>query len=348
MAVLEQQRAYRGAVINRAPAPLLLGWPGMATNLSGSILRGRSFAGTRMRHASLAGADLRGADLTGADLRGADLSRMRGGLSRRWTVLVMFVAFSLLVGIGALAGAAGSNVHQAIASAEPPRRAMGILVAAALSIFLVLGIWRGLRWATRHVLPLAAALCAAAGLWLTLSGAGAGTVELAVMGFLPLVVAMVAVSALARVMAGATGSYFFFAVVAGSGAMTGRALGGGVAALAIAIAAMLMARQTRRRQDVFPLLARVSAVIACHGGTRLCDADLTGANLAGAHLVGCDFRGARLVGTHFDAAEIHLCRFGGAANRPPLVEVGDPRSEQEIGAERDGVAALARGVEPER
>ena len=94
--------------------------------------------------------------------------------------------------------------------------------------------------------------------------------------------------------------------------------------------------------------ARVSAAIACHGGTRLCGADLTGASLAGAHLVGCDFRGARLVGAQFAGADIRLCRFGSAANTPPLVEVGDPGSEQEVGAERDGVAALARRVEPER
>ena len=319
----------------------------MATNLSGSILRGRSLAGTRMPHGSLAGADLRGADLTGANLRGADLSQMRGGLSRRWTVLVLLGTFLLLVAIGALAGAAGSILHQAIASADPPRQAMGILVAAALGMFLVVAIWRGLRWATRHALPLAAALCAAGGLWLILSGAGAGTVALAVTGFVPLVVAMVAVSVLARVMAGTSGGFFFFAVVAGAGAMSGRALGGGVAALVIAIAAMLMARRARRREDAFPTLARAIAAIACRGGTRLCDADLTGASLAGARLVGCDFRGARLVGAHFDGAEIRLCRFGSAANTPPLVEVADPGSEEEIGAERDRVAALARGVEPE-
>ena len=46
---------------------------------------------------NLAGADLRGADLTGADLRGADLSHMRGGLSRRWTLLLLLGTFLLLL-----------------------------------------------------------------------------------------------------------------------------------------------------------------------------------------------------------------------------------------------------------
>ena len=295
----------------------------------------------------LRGADLRGVDLTGARLRGADLSRMRGGLTRRWTVLVLLGTFLLLGGIGALAGVAGSALHEAIATGDSPRRAMGILLAAMLAVFLVAGIWKGLRWATRHLLPLTAALAATAGLWLMLSGAGAGPVALAVVGFLPLVAAILVLGELARALAAISGGFFFFAVVAGAGAMTGSFSGGGVAALTIAIGAMLMARRTRRRRDGFPMLARMSAAVACHGGTRLRDADLTGASLAGAHLVGCDFRGARLVGAHFEGAEIHLCRFGSAANTPPLVEVADPGSEEEIGAERDRVAALPRGVEPE-
>jgi len=299
----------------------------VAVDLSGSDLRGRSFAGASLPFSSLAGADLRGTDLTGADLRGADLSRIRAGMSRGWTAVVVLGALALSVGIGALSGLAGQILHQAIASDDLRHRAVGLLVAAALVAFLLVGIWKGLRVAARSVLPAATAIALVAGIAGVVSGLGTGAGALAVLAFLLLVAAIEAVSVLARAVAGTAGA-IYFVVVALAGALTGRVLGGGLAALAIAIGAMVMARRAPGHRDAFPLMTRLSAAIACRRGTRLRDADLTGARFDGAHLVACDLRGARLAGASFAGAEIRLCRFGagrgGQVSSPPPEVAGRP------------------------
>jgi hypothetical protein len=278
-------------------------------------LRGRRFVGARMPLASLSGADLRGADLSGADLRGADLSRIRAGMSRPWTALVVVGSLVLSVAIGAFSGIAGRLLHQLIASGDPRRRIVGLFVAAVVVVLLVIGVWKGLRFATRNVLPAAAALAVAAGTIAILRGAGTGAGALAVLAFLLLIAAIIGLSVLARVLAGAAGG-ILFTIVAVAGALAGRALDGGLVAAAIAIGAMLMARRSRTRKDEFPLAARVTEAIVCRGGTRLRGADLTGASLSAAHLVACDFRGARLAGARFDGADLRLCRFDDDAQHP--------------------------------
>src|SRR5690606_282371 len=140
------------------------------------------------------------------------------------------------------------------------------------------------------------------------AGAGTGAGALAAVAFVMLAAAIVTVSVLARAAAGIAGT-LYFAVVAISGGLIGRALGGGVAALAVAIGAMLMARRSSARAHDFPFMSRWSTALACRGGTRFRDADLSGAHFDGASVVASDFRGARLEGTSFDGAVIRLCRF---------------------------------------
>lgn len=268
----------------------------------------------------MSGADLRGADFSGADLHGADLSRARLGMSLAWAALVVALALAMSLAIGAVSGVAGRFLHALIASDDAKHRIVGIFVAVSLLVFLGAGIWKGLRWATRLVLPAVAAVGVAVGLIAVIAGAGTGAAALAAVAFVMLAAAIVTVSVLARAAAGIAGT-LYFAVVAISGALIGRALGGGVAALAVAIGAMLMARRSARTHD-FPLLSRLSTLLACRGGTRFRDADLSGAHFDGARVVATDFRGARLEGASFDGAEIRLCQFDRAA------EPGGGRAQQ--------------------
>lgn len=279
----------------------------MPADLSGSPLRRRSLARAKLAFASISASDLRGVDFSGADLHGADLSRARLGMSHGWTALVVLAALALSLAVGALAGVAGRFLHELIASDDVRHRIVGIFVAVSLLVFLVAGIWKGLRLATRVILPLIAAVCIAVGLIIVISGAGTGAGALAAVAFVLLAAAIVTVSVLARAAAGITGA-LFFAVVAISGALIGRALGGGLAAFAVAIGAMLMARRSAKTH-AFPILARWSTALACRGGTRFRDADLSGAHFDGARVVASDFRGARLEGASFEGAEIRLCRF---------------------------------------
>ena len=288
----------------------------MRTDLSDLDLRGRSLAAARLPLASLAGSDLRGADFSGADLRGADFSRVRAGMSRWWTAVLVFASLILSIGVGALSGIAGNFLHELATSDDLRRRALGVFVAGGLLVYLLVGIWKGLRVATGNVLPVMAALAVAAGIVGAVGGTGSLVGALAVVAFVFLSAASVVLSVLARAVAGTAGVWLF-ALVALSGAVTGRAPGGGLAALAVAIGAMLMARRAAIMQDDFPRMARISTALACRHGTRFRDADLTGACFEGAVLVACDFRGAELAGARFAGARIRLCRFA-QPKRPVL------------------------------
>ena len=294
----------------------------MRTDLSDLDLRGHSFVGAHLPLTSLARADLRGADFTRADLRGADLTGVRSGMSRGWTALVVLASLALSIGIGAMSGIAGNLLHQLIASDDGRRRAIGVVVAIALLAYLVVGMWRGLRFATVTVLPVVAGLAVVVAMAVIVRGVGTGVGALAIIAFMLLAAAIVVLSVLARAVAGTT-SAVFFVIVAMSGALTGRALGGGLTALAVAVGAMVMARRSAKEQDDFPLMTRISTAIACRGGTRFRSSSLTGAHFEGASLVACDFRGAELAGAGFAGARVRLCRFDERV-RPPGSGGGRP------------------------
>lgn len=280
----------------------------MGEELSHANLRGRSFAASELPLANLAGSDLRGADFTGADLRGADFSRALCGMERGWMLLVGLGALALSVAIGMVSGWAGGVVHDLIASDEVRPRLVGVFIAATVAVFLILGSWRGLRRATFTVLPVAGAVAIAAGIVGILSGIGTGAGALAIVGFLLMAFAIVALAVLARAMAGII-SQLAFVVVAIAGGLTGGAMGGGFAAAAIAIGAMVMARRSSRKEMLFPTVARLCAAIACRHGSHFRDAELSGALFDDARLVACDFRGARLDNAHLDRTATRLCRF---------------------------------------
>jgi hypothetical protein len=280
-----------------------------------SDLRGRRFTGARLASVSLAGRDLRGADFTDADLRGADLSQVRTGMSRGWAALLVVGSLALSIALGAVVGACARFLHAMFTSDDVRLRLVVVFVVAAVLAFLIAGIWKGLRFATRHVLPVAAALAIAAGAIGAISGIGTGTGGLLGLVFLALAAVIVALSVLARATAGTTGG-LPFAIVAIAGGLAGGATGGGLIAAAVAIGAMLMARRSGHIEAAFPLLSRLTIAVASRGGTRFRGANLAGANLADARLVACDFRGANLRGARLDRATVRLCRFDPVA-RPP-------------------------------
>jgi hypothetical protein len=272
-----------------------------------SNVRGRSFAGAQLASAALAGEDVRGTDFTGADLHDADLSNIRAGMSRGWATWIILGSLVISIALGVLIGACARYLGTMFTSGDVRARMAALYVISALLVFLVAGIWKGLRYATYQVLPVTAALAVAAALSAVVSGAGTGLVALLTIVFLALAAVVVTLAVLVRATAGTAGK-LAFALVAISGALAAGAAGGGVFATAIAISAMVMARRSARIEALYPGLARATAAIACRGGTRFRDADLRGANFDHARLFACDFRGAKLDGAHLDHATMQLCR----------------------------------------
>jgi len=287
----------------------------MGTQLSSSDVRGRSLAHAQLAAASLTGSDLRGTDLSGADLHGADLSRIRSGMSRGWAAVVFGGSLVLSIGLGVIIGLCVRYLTAMYASTDQRSQIVALFVVSSLLVFLVAGIWRGLLFATRNVLPVTAALAIAMGGIAVITGTGTGIGVLVGLTYLALASVVVALSVLVRAAAGTVGK-LVFAAVAIAGALAGGAVGGGVLATAIALSAMLMARRSAKLEAAYPFLARTTAAIASRGGTRFRNANLEGANLEQARLVACDFRGARLAGARFDHATVRLCRFDPAFTIP--------------------------------
>lgn len=275
-----------------------------------SNVRGRSLAGAGLAAVTLAGEDLRGTDFTGADLHDADLSNVRAGMSPRWEAWIVLGSLAVSIALGVLIGVCARYLATIITTSGDVRARMaGLYVGSALLVFLVAGIWKGLRYATNTVLPVIVAIAIAAALTAVITGTGTGLVALVTAVFVALAVVLVALAALVRAMAGTVGT-LAFVLVALSGALAAGIAGGGWLATAIAIGAMLMARRSEHIESLYPGLARATAAIACRGGTRFRDADLRGARFANARLVACDFRGAKLDGAQLDHATMRLCRMG--------------------------------------
>ena len=278
---------------------------------------GRCLREARLSSASLAGIDLRGVDLTGADLHGADLSRIRSGMSRYWAALLVTGSLLLSIALGAITGICAHALQSMYASDDVRRRFVAMFVVAALLVFLAGGIWRGVEFASRNVLPVTAALAIAAGQIAVISGTGTGIGGLIAMVFLALAAAIVVLSVVVRAIAGSVGK-LVFSIVAIAGGLAGGAMGGGLTAAAAAIGAMLMARRSASLKAAFPVLARTITAIASPGGTRFRNANLAGANLTEAQLVACDFRGANLANTRFDRVTVRLCRFDPGVTLPTV------------------------------
>jgi hypothetical protein len=119
---------------------------------------------------------------------------------------------------------------------------------------------------------------------------------------------LLAVGAVARATAGASGPLLFF-VVAVSGALVGREFGGGLVALGMGMASMLVGRRVLSDQASAPIISRISLAIVCAGGTSFRGADLRAAKLDGVRFDGCDFRAANLDGAHLSRARPCLAAF---------------------------------------
>lgn len=260
--------------------------------------------------ADLSARDLRGLDFSNADLRDANLSKVRTGLDPGWTFVMLMASLSISVLLGVATGIAGNRLSRLLVSNDLRIRVVALLLSAELLVFLVLSVWKGLRFAVRFVLiPSAAIAIALSVVGASLGGTGVGGIVM--LTFTVMLFAVIALGALSRAVAGASGTVLFV-VVAMSGALVGNALGGGLAAAAVAIGALLLGRRSLANAPESPQLARWTRLIACAPGTSFRNADLRGARLDGARLHCTDLRGAKLDGATLHGTALSMCELDDA------------------------------------
>jgi hypothetical protein len=284
------------------------------SDYSGKNLCRQSFAQKHLAHAVFKTADLRGTDFSGADLQGADFSGARLGMKRSWVAVIVLLALTVSVLIGAASGMLGRQLRALILN--PESRPIGIILAISAVAFLVSAAWIGIGRATRTVLVPFVVTSAALALGFIIAGLGTGKNALTIFLFAVACFALVGLGALARVVGGTAGM-ICFVIIALAGAVFGGLLGGGLLATAIAVTSMLIGRRALKADTHYAQLQTMSNTIACAGGTHFRGADLSGADFSSAKLISCDFRGATLAGARFDRAQSKYCLFDRDIDAPP-------------------------------
>ena len=258
---------------------------------SGKSLCRSSFVNEDLSFANFAGSDIRGADFTGADLSGADFSNAKTGIPLQEKALIFIGALIVSMMAGYIAMLAGETVQRMLASEDKWVRFSGIIAVVTIIIFMLLAVWRGGRNAIRHLgIPILVVSVTLAILsYVSGIGTGKGMIYLALSFFL--VIIMFIVGTLARAAAG-TLSNILFIVVALSGGMFARSVGGGIGTLIMAIACMQISKRALSGAKGFEWLRKMASQITSKFGTSFRNTKLANARFSGTKILNADFSGA--------------------------------------------------------
>jgi hypothetical protein len=270
---------------------------GMAKNQSRKDLQKTSYQNQVLANANFSNSDLRGADFSGADLTGADFTNVRTGITVAGAILIFFIALGVSLLSGYVAMLAGRTVQTMLASKDQYQRIAGIITIVIVLLFIIYYYLRGGTNAIRHLtLPVVIA-AATLGIIAYVSGLGTGMGMLYLVCAVLLVAVMFIVGTIARTAAGAL-SNILFIVVALSGGMFGKSVGGGIGTVVMAISCAMISKKALSGAKGFDTLARVATLITRKFGTSFRNAKLTGANFSQSKIRNADF-------THADISSVN-------------------------------------------
>lgn len=260
-------------------------------NYSNKDLQKNSFRDQQLASADFSGSDLRGTDFSGADLRLANFSHARTGITQRIKVGVFACAFVISVFSGYVSTHAGHTVEAMLSSDQQRIRYAGIASLVIIGIFILHSIWKGPGNAIyKFILP-ALATALAVGLISHFSGAGNGIAILYLIAALLLAVIMFLTAIVAKTAIGSLSS-ILYTIVAITGGIFAKSGGGGIAALIMAIATMLVCRRTSKGIAGFQHFQKINFFLTRKFGTSFRNCKLQGATFTGSRLQNCDFSNA--------------------------------------------------------
>lgn len=251
----------------------------LAADYSHKNFQKASFRNEDLANGNFTGSDLRGADFSGSNLTGADFTKARTGITPANTVLIFLVALVVSITSGYLAMLTGRTIEGMLAANDSKIRASGILAIVLNLFFIVFAWWRGGRSTIKHLILPAIILALAMGIVGKLSGLGSGLGGLYLSLSFVLLLIMFIVGTIARTAAG-TISNILFVVVAISGALFSKSLGGGIATTVMAIACALISKRALSSTKGFDFLQKISCSITKTFGTSFRNSTLTGANFS--------------------------------------------------------------------
>lgn len=274
----------------------------MAKEYSNKNLQKASFRNEDLSNASFVDSDLRGVDFSGANLTGANFTQSRTGITPLNTIMILLIALMVSLLSGYIAALTGQTVQSMLASEDSKIRTAGIATIVIILLFILYYYWKGGGNAISHLIIPAVALAAVIGIIAYISGLGTGVGMLYLILSLLLTVVMFIVGTIARAAAG-TLSNILFTIVALSGGIFGKSVGGGIGTVAMAIACALISKRALSGAKGFDTLRKIASFLVTRFGTSFRNATLTNANFTGAKVHNSDFSNADLSGTNWEGSK---------------------------------------------
>ena len=265
----------------------------MAKDYSRKNLRNTNFKGEDLSYARFSDSDLRGSDFSGANLTGAIFTRVRTGITPLNSVLLFTLALAVSLLSGYVAMLAGQTVQTMLKSHDFNMRLAGIVTSAITVLFIAYALWRGATNAITHLILPVVGLGIVVGVIAYFSGLGTGLGMLYLVCALLLVAAMFIVGIVARTAAGAV-SNILFIIVALSGGIFGRSVGGGIGTVVMAISCAMMSKRALSGAKGFVGLKKIADFITRKFGTSFRNSKLTEANFSQSKIHNADFTNADL------------------------------------------------------
>jgi hypothetical protein len=279
----------------------------MEQDYSNQNFQNRSFENKNLANANFSGSDLRGADFSGADLTGADLTNAKTGITPLRTGVIFFVSLLVSLLSGYVAMLAGATVQVMLKSGDEKIRAAGILSMILILGFVLYYYWKGGRSVIRHLFLPIVIISVVLGLAAHFSGLGTGKGMAFLILSLILTLVMLIVGTIARATAGVLSSTIIFILVAVSGSLFSKSVGGGLGATILAISCGIISKRALGGAKGFEPLLRITSLITSKWGTSFRNATLSNVDFSGTKIRNADFTNADLSGVNWETSKKINC-----------------------------------------
>jgi uncharacterized protein YjbI with pentapeptide repeats len=234
------------------------------------------------------GSDLRGANLSSSNLSGANFSNVRTGITPVNAVWLFLISLAVSLLSGYIAMLTGQTIQTLLKSGDRLLGAAGI-IAIAISVLFIAYAWvKGGGAAIRNLIIPASVIALIIGLVAYFTGVGTGKGMAYLILSNILLMTMFIIGTVARAAAGSL-SNILFLIVALSGGMFGKSVGGGIGAMVMAIACMQISKRALSNTPGFEGLRKIAASITRRYGTSFRDAKLEGADFSHSKIHNADF-----------------------------------------------------------
>jgi len=262
-------------------------------------LQKASFINEDLSYAKFLNCDLRGTDFSGSNLAGANFTNVKTGLRPKNVILIFLGALIVSLLSGYMATLAGNTVQIMIKSNDQKIQAAGFITVGISFLFIIYAYLRGTHTAVRYLIVpvvIVAVLIAATAYF---SGYGTGRGMLYLILALALVVVMIIVGTIARATAGAL-SGFLFLLVALSGGMFGKSVGGGIGTVVMAISCALISKKALKGTQGFEGLQKFALYFTSKLGTSFRDCHMSNADFTRSKAIrNADFSKANMSFVHW-------------------------------------------------